>query len=220
MKTDPVHQSTLRRFVARSLRYAGLSWLLVLSCLFMGERVLAQTPRSFLIPRPESLVPDQGQVVDGSLGEEPALRGAQAPLKLIVDTDAGVDDAAAIAWLLTQTRYPVEIVGFAAVAGNTTVENVANNLLLLKEKTGQTDIPVTIGSATPLTVTLSSTGKLIHGPDGLWGFGIVQFTAYRTGLLRLRRSQRSDRLLLRCLGQAEYHHPGSGSADRSGARHC
>ena len=49
-------------------------------------------------------------------------------MKLLIDTDAGVDDAAAIMWLLNQTDYQVEILGFSTVAGNTTVENVTKNV--------------------------------------------------------------------------------------------
>ena len=37
----------------------------------------------------------------------------ESPLKLIVDTDTGVDDAAAIAWLLSLFPQEVEILGIA-----------------------------------------------------------------------------------------------------------
>lgn len=91
------------------------------------------------------------------------------PLELVIDTDGGVDDAAAILWLLSQKNYPTEILGFGTVAGSTTVENVANNVLTLLDTVGKTDIPVAIGAAAPLAQPLSRTGALIHGLDGLWG---------------------------------------------------
>jgi inosine-uridine nucleoside N-ribohydrolase len=92
-------------------------------------------------------------------------------MRIIIDTDAGVDDAAAIAWLLSQDRYPVEVLGVTAVAGNTSVENVANNVLIVLDLVGRNDIPVIVGAKAPLHQALSSIGALIHGPDGLWFAG-------------------------------------------------
>jgi len=96
----------------------------------------------------------------------------RTPVKLIVDSDMGVDDAAAIAWLLSQDRYPVDVVGLASVAGNTTMENAANNILTILDATGHQDIPVVKGAAEPLLQAPSRTGPLIHGPDGLWFVGL------------------------------------------------
>lgn len=101
-------------------------------------------------------------------------RTAQAagePLKLVIDVDTGVDDAAGIVWLFSQTKYPVEVLGFTTVAGVTTVDNVTNNLLTLLDALQQTDIPVVMGAAEPLVQPLSFTGAGLHGPDGLWGVG-------------------------------------------------
>ncbi len=96
----------------------------------------------------------------------------QTPLAVVVDTDTGVDDAAAIAWLLSQTERPVELLGFAAVAGNTSVNNAANNVLTLLDAAGQPNIPVIIGADRPLSRPLSQLGALLHGPDGLWFAGL------------------------------------------------
>ena len=68
------------------------------------------------------------------------------PLKLIVDTDAGVDDAAAIAWLLSLPPQEVEILGIATVRGNTSPDYAASNVLTLLDAAERTDIPVVIGS--------------------------------------------------------------------------
>lgn len=88
--------------------------------------------------------------------------------RLIVDTDGGVDDVMAIGYIFGQRLTTV--VGFGAVAGNTTVENAANNILLAQELAGD-HAPLAIGAAAPLAQPLSTTGKLIHGADGLWGIG-------------------------------------------------
>jgi inosine-uridine nucleoside N-ribohydrolase len=86
-------------------------------------------------------------------------------IKLFCDTDMGDDDALGIAMLL---RTPdIEVVGFSIVAGNTTVENATRNLLTLLDVADR-QIPVTVGSASPLIVAPSRQGAAIHGPDGLW----------------------------------------------------
>ncbi|GIK56306.1 MAG: nucleoside hydrolase [Chloroflexota bacterium] len=92
-------------------------------------------------------------------------------VRLVIDTDGGVDDAAAIAWLLSQRKYTVEVLGISTVAGSTTTENAANNVLTILEAVGRADIPVVIGAHAPLSQTLTSTGALTHGPDGLWFVG-------------------------------------------------
>ncbi len=97
-------------------------------------------------------------------------QGAGTPLKVIIDTDAGVDDSIAIAYFLSQRSQPVQLLGVTAVAGNTTVENSANNALTILE-TASVSAPVVVGASAPLSRTLSHTGKLIHGPDGLWFVG-------------------------------------------------
>ncbi|HMQ31205.1 MAG TPA: nucleoside hydrolase [Chloroflexaceae bacterium] len=84
---------------------------------------------------------------------------------LFVDTDIGVDDAIAIAWLLDQPR--AELVGFTTVFGNTSVENATRNLLTLLGAAGE-QYPVTVGAADPLALPRTRTGALVHGPDGLW----------------------------------------------------
>jgi inosine-uridine nucleoside N-ribohydrolase len=99
------------------------------------------------------------------------LSAANTPLKVIVDHDGGVDDAAAIAWLLSQERYPVDVLGMTTVVGNTSVENAANNTLIILDKVDRQDISVFIGAATPLLQEVSASGSFIHGPDGLWFAG-------------------------------------------------
>jgi purine nucleosidase len=109
----------------------------------------------------------------GLMGAAPGqieAHATQPPVRLIVDADIGVDDAAAIAYLLERPSK-VEILGITTVAGNTTVENSANNALLLLNTAGRADIPVVIGAAAPLVLPPSQQGMFVHGPDGLWFTG-------------------------------------------------
>lgn len=84
---------------------------------------------------------------------------------LFVDTDIGVDDAVAIAWLLEQPG--ARVAGFTTVFGNTGVDNATRNLLTLLGAAGG-QYPVTVGAAEPLALPRTRTGALVHGPDGLW----------------------------------------------------
>jgi len=102
----------------------------------------------------------------------PPVAAAQpAPLKIIIDTDPGVDDALAITWLLSQRERPVQLLGIVSVFGNTTLESTTNNVLTVLEFNGRTDIPVVKGAAAPIAQPPTLTGWFIHGPDGLWGLG-------------------------------------------------
>lgn len=91
--------------------------------------------------------------------------------KLVIDTDPGVDDAAAIAWVLSQTRYPVQVLGFGTVVGNNSLDNATNNLLTILDAMGRRDVPVAMGAAASLTQAAVRLAASVHGPDGLWGIG-------------------------------------------------
>ncbi|NJN15313.1 MAG: nucleoside hydrolase [Oscillochloris sp.] len=104
-------------------------------------------------------------IVFGLAAYPAAARTSSAPAVFFVDTDIGVDDAVAIAWLMEQPR--AEILGFTTVAGNTSNEHAARNLLTLFAA-AERQYPVTIGASAPLELPATRTGALIHGPDGLW----------------------------------------------------
>lgn len=93
-----------------------------------------------------------------------------AATKILVDTDLGVDDAAALAWLLRTAEPALEVVGVSAVFGNTAVEDVAANALALLEALGHGGVPVALGAAAPRARPRSHLGAFLHGSDGLWGF--------------------------------------------------
>jgi inosine-uridine nucleoside N-ribohydrolase len=91
--------------------------------------------------------------------------------QIIIDTDPGVDDAAALAWALVQDVYPAEILGIVATAGNADIDNATRNAQIVREIAGATDIPIYMGDRKPLVRQLSGTGLLVHGIDGLWSAG-------------------------------------------------
>lgn len=94
------------------------------------------------------------------------LRSAQSRRPIFVDTDAGCDDAIALAWLLR--RPDVEVVGLTSVFGNSSVQNTTANLLTVLAAL-DLDLPVTMGASAPLIYPRTGAGALTHGPDGLWG---------------------------------------------------
>jgi inosine-uridine nucleoside N-ribohydrolase len=85
--------------------------------------------------------------------------------RMFIDTDMGVDDAVAVAWLLAQPS--VQIVGFSTVFGNASVEHTTTNLLTLLDA-AERRIPVTVGANAPLVFAPNHLGAFVHGPDGFW----------------------------------------------------
>ncbi|MEN9936291.1 MAG: hypothetical protein RLZZ387_2870 [Chloroflexota bacterium] len=84
---------------------------------------------------------------------------------VFVDTDVGVDDAVAIAWLLRAAK----VIGFTTVFGNSSVEDATSNLLTLLHAAGFCHLPVAVGAAAPLVGARPRITTLIHGVDGFWG---------------------------------------------------
>ena len=71
-----------------------------------------------------------------------------AKRKIIIDCDAGVDDAQAI--LLALSAQDVEVIAITCVAGNTPIDKVCVNVLKVLELCNRTDIPVFKGAVGPL----------------------------------------------------------------------
>lgn len=128
-------------------------------------------PQSFAYPWR-----DDGMYTSPNVGAATvkSLDHGAAPIELIIDSDFGVDDTAAIGLLLA---FPdqAHIQALVTVAGVTEVDNAANNAQFILAQYGLTteQIPVIVGSKKPWNVKLSSTSKLIHGPDGLWWLGAL-----------------------------------------------
>lgn len=84
---------------------------------------------------------------------------------LIIDTDAGVDDA--IALLMALNHPHTQVAGITTVNGNVNVDQVTDNVCLILDQTDG-DVPVYKGCDRPLfTAPMSADG--VHGSDGLGG---------------------------------------------------
>lgn len=90
-------------------------------------------------------------------------------LRVVIDTDPGIDDAAAIFFALASHRLQVDML--TCVFGNVHVEQAAHNALTILETAGRSDIPVYVGAGQPL-VRQPNFGTAIHGHDGLGDVGV------------------------------------------------
>lgn len=89
--------------------------------------------------------------------------------KLVLDLDAGIDDALALAYALGSPE--VELVGVTATFGNVTVGRAARNALALLDLLGHPEVPVYLGApgarlAAESHVPSASVMR-IHGRNGL-----------------------------------------------------
>ncbi|MBO0124492.1 nucleoside hydrolase [Agrobacterium tumefaciens] len=89
------------------------------------------------------------------------------PRKIIIDTDPGQDDAAAI-MLAFASPDEIDILGLCAVAGNVPLKLTSRNIRIICELCGRTDIPVYEGAEKPL-VRKPITAEHVHGSTGLDG---------------------------------------------------
>jgi purine nucleosidase len=87
--------------------------------------------------------------------------------KIIIDTDPGQDDAAAL-MLAFGSVDELEILGLCAVAGNVSLALTSLNIRKICELCGQTDIPVFEGATKPLQ-RAPVTAEHVHGKTGLDG---------------------------------------------------
>ena len=94
-----------------------------------------------------------------------------APRKIIIDTDPGQDDAAAI--MLALASPELEVLGITAVAGNVPLPLTARNARIVTDLCGRTDIPVFAGCAQPLKRKLV-TAEHVHGKTGLDGITLFE----------------------------------------------
>lgn len=89
------------------------------------------------------------------------------PQKIIIDTDPGQDDAAAI-MLALGSPEDVEVLGICAVAGNVPLRLTSRNVRMVCELSGRLDIKVYEGASAPMERPLV-TAEHVHGKTGLDG---------------------------------------------------
>lgn len=89
------------------------------------------------------------------------------PRKIIIDTDPGQDDAAAI-MLALGSAAEIHVLGITAVAGNVPLALTERNVRIICELCGRPDIKVFAGADRPLSRSLV-TAEHVHGKTGLDG---------------------------------------------------
>jgi inosine-uridine nucleoside N-ribohydrolase len=89
-------------------------------------------------------------------------------MRLVVDTDTGIDDALAL--VLLASRPDVEIVAVTATHGNCTTEQSTANAGRVLAACGLGHVPVSGGLSVPLSGELS-VAAVVHGGDGLGDCG-------------------------------------------------
>ncbi|MCF6369405.1 nucleoside hydrolase [Rhizobium halophilum] len=87
--------------------------------------------------------------------------------KIIIDTDPGQDDAAAI-MLAFASPDELDVLGLCAVAGNVPLSLTSRNIRIVCELCGRTDAKVYEGAGRPLSRQLV-TAEHVHGRTGLDG---------------------------------------------------
>jgi purine nucleosidase len=85
-------------------------------------------------------------------------------MKVILDTDPGIDDA--LAFILLKAMPEISLQAITVTHGNTSVEKCTTNALKLVELLGMQDIPVAMGATEPLVRALSIAEET-HGDTGL-----------------------------------------------------
>ena len=88
--------------------------------------------------------------------------------RVIIDTDPGIDDTAAI--LMALASPELEIVAVTTIFGNASVEDCTANARRVLQAAGRSDIPVYMGAGKPLLRPANEGwASHIHGGDGLGG---------------------------------------------------
>ena len=93
------------------------------------------------------------------------------PNKIIIDTDPGQDDAAAI--MLALASPEIDVLGVTAVAGNVPLPLTERNARIVTEICGRGDIAVYAGAGKPLARKLV-TAEHVHGKTGLDGVDLFE----------------------------------------------
>lgn len=88
--------------------------------------------------------------------------------KIIMDTDPGIDDAAALTMAINDPSLDLKLI--TTVAGNVTVDKTTANALKIVNFFGKNDqIPVAGGAVAPLIKPFEDAAR-IHGESGMPGY--------------------------------------------------
>ncbi len=87
-------------------------------------------------------------------------------LRVLIDTDPGLDDAVGILYALAEAQFKLEAI--TSVAGNIGITTTTRNIGSLLAAMGQDDIAYAVGASGPLGGPAIHEGG-IHGVDGLGG---------------------------------------------------
>lgn len=90
-------------------------------------------------------------------------------MRLIVDTDAGIDDAIALLMLLSHPA--AELLAITTVMGNVPLSQATQNVSTILNTVQAPVIPVYQGCAKPLLQYHPQDARYVHGDDGLGGMG-------------------------------------------------
>jgi inosine-uridine nucleoside N-ribohydrolase len=91
-----------------------------------------------------------------------------APRNVIIDVDVGTDDAWACLMLLRfEKKYNIKVQAITCVHGNTTVTNVAKNLIRVLKTIDRLDIPIYMGADEMLIPQELARETQFHGANGL-----------------------------------------------------
>lgn len=90
---------------------------------------------------------------------------------IILDVDTGFDDAFAV--LFAAMNPEVELLGITCVDGNTNVDQVIKNTMIVLDAAGAGEIPVAKGATRPL-VEEPLYAEHIHGKDGMGDLGLPE----------------------------------------------
>ena len=86
-------------------------------------------------------------------------------IRIIIDTDPGVDDA--LTFLLALVSPEIKLEALTTVQGNVTIEKATRNALSVLELANASHIPVVQGCSYPLLKTPHNSGEAVHGQTGI-----------------------------------------------------
>lgn len=85
-------------------------------------------------------------------------------MRILIDTDPGVDDAMALAMAAADPR--LDVVGLTTVHGNVRAETATRNALVLCDRLGWDAVPVAEGADAPLALPPFPAVDFVHGAEG------------------------------------------------------